>query len=244
MQRHRSVRGTGSGNLIYLGLTVFVVGVVLLGNVNACGSQEFCKVTVFGMLFGLSAIMILLFGVFTGGGMSTIGGAGPLGRFMFQSVTYGKLLWIPIGVVAVVAVSYSVTFWDFEYAPFVGIFFSGIIMFMAFLQTNSLLIPIVIHGVYNSIVVFLREGGTGVFDGFTPSVGTAGLDLAQQTKFWFEVALQNTLVAPSEELFKLFTIALFIAILRGSYQNGGMRMYFAGGIAVFIWTILHLIQGS
>lgn len=240
----QTVKGTGTGNIIYLGLTVFVVGVVLLGNVNNCGSTEFCKVTVFGMLFGLSAIMLLLFGVFTGGGAGTLGGAGSLGKFMFQPVTPAKLLWIPIGIVAVVSISYSVTFWDFEFAPFVGIFFSGLIMFIAFLQTNSLLIPIIIHGAYNSIVTFLREGSGSIFDGFTPSVGSGGIDIAQQTSFWFEITLQNTLVAPSEELFKLFAIALFIFILKGNYANPGARVWLSGGIAVFIWTILHLIQGS
>lgn len=236
----RTVKGTGIGNIIYLGLTVFVVGVVLLGNVNACGSQEFCKVTVFALLFGLSGIMLLLFAVFTQGGSGQIGGAGELGRFFFQPVTYAKLGWIPIGVIAVTAISYSVTFWDFEYAPFVGIFFSGLIMMIAFLQTNSILIPIVIHGVYNSIVTFLRDGGQ-LFTNFTPSLGDG---FAQQTQFWFEVALQNTLVAPSEELFKMFGLAMFIYILQGNYKTPGVRVYISAGMIVFIWTILHLIQGS
>jgi len=239
----QTVKGTGTGNIIYLGITVFVVGVVLLGNVSNCGSTEFCKVTVFALLFGLSAIMLLLFGVFTGGGIHTLGGAGSLGKFMFQPVTYHKLLWIPLGVVAVVAISFLVTFWDFEYAPFVGIFFSGLIMGIAFLQTNSLLIPIIIHGIYNSIVTILREGATTIFNGFTPIVGSGGVDIAQQTKFWFEIALQNTLVAPSEELFKLFTIALFIFVLKGNYSNPGARVWLSVVLAVLIWTILHLIQG-
>lgn len=240
----QTVRGTGQGNIIYLGLTVFVVGIVLLGNVNSCGSVEFCKVTVFGMLFGLSAIVLLMFAVFSKGGVHTIGGAGPLGKFMFAPLTMGKMLWIPIGIVAVVGVSYSVTFWDFQYAPFVGIFFSGIIMFIAFLQTNSLLTPIIIHGIYNSIVVYLNQGGAGVFDGFTPTVGAGGIELSEATKFLFEIALQNTLVAPSEEMFKLFGIAIFVAILGGNYAKPGIRVYFAGFIAVLIWTVLHLIQGS
>lgn len=239
----QTVRGTGTGNIIYLGITVFVVGVVLLGNVASCGSTEFCKVTVFALLFGLSAIMLLLFGVFTGGGVQTLGGAGSLGKFMFQPVTAHKLLWVPLGLVAVVAISFLVTFWNFEYAPFVGIFFSGLIMGVAFLQTNSLLIPILIHGGYNSIVTFLREGATSLFNGFTPVVGAGGIDLAQQTKFWFEIALQNTLVAPSEELFKLFTIALFVFILRGNYKTPGWRVWLSVILAVLIWTILHLIQG-
>lgn len=240
----RQIRGTGQGNIIYLGLTVFVVGIVLLGNVNACGSVEFCKVTVFGMLFGLSAIVLLMFAVFSKGGPATLGGAGSLGKFMFQPLTTGKLLWIPIGVIAVVGVSYAVTFWDFQFAPFVGIFFAGLIMFIAFLQTNSLLTPIIIHGIYNSIVTYLNQGGQTVFDGITPSVGVGGIDIAEQTKFWFEIALQNTLVAPSEEMFKLFGIAVFVAIMKGNYANPGIRVWFAGIIAVFIWTVLHLIQGS
>ena len=241
---HTVIRGTGPGNIIYLGLTVFVVGAVLLGNVNACGSIEFCKVTVFAILFGLSAIILLAFAVFTRGGYNTVGGAGPIGRFMFQPITTGKMLWVPIGVIAVVATSYAVTFWDYSYASFVGIFFSGIIMFIAFLQTNSIIVPIVIHGLYNSIVTVLREGVGNLFDGFTPNVGLGGISLTESTKFWFEIALQNTLVAPSEELFKLFGVAVFVAILKGSYTNPGIRVWTAGVIAVLIWTVLHLIQSG
>lgn len=240
----RTIRGTGQGNIIYLGLTVFVVGVVLLGNVNSCGSVEFCKVTVFALLFGLSAIILLMFAVFSRGGINTIGGAGPLGKFMFQPLKTSGLIWIIIGVIAVVGVSYVVTFWDYEYAPFVGIFFSGMIMFIAFLQTNSLLTPIIIHGIYNSIVTYLNQGGQGVFDGFTPDVGLSGINLAGSTKFFFEIALQNTLVAPSEELFKLFGLAIFVALLRGNYARPGLRVFFAGMLITFIWTILHLIQNS
>ncbi len=182
--------------------------------------------------------------VFSKGGPATIGGAGPLGRFMFQPLTTGKLIWIPIGVIAVVGVSYAVTFWDFQFAPFVGIFFSGIIMFIAFLQTNSLLTPIIIHGIYNSIVTYLAQGSNAIFNGFTPDVGFSGVNLSETTRFLFEIALQNTLVAPSEEMFKLFGLAIFIAILKGNYARPGLRVFMAVIIITLIWTVLHLIQGS
>lgn len=230
---------TSLTNWIYLGLIVFVVAAVLLNNVNLCGSVEFCTITVFVILFMITGFALLLYAFISSDGRSSVGGTGNLGQFMFQGIDFTKILWVPIGVISVLAVSFGVTLWDFQYAPFVGIFFSGLIIFTAFLQTHSVLVPILIHGIYNSLVVAMREGGIEAFTSVAPEVGVS---LGKSTDFFFEIMLQNALVAPSEEFFRIFTLVWIVVIFRGNLKNNDGIVWLGVFISTFTWTILHLIQ--
>ena len=126
-------------------------------------------------------------------------------------------------------------------------------MMVAFLQTNSLLVPIIIHGVYNSFVVFLRQTGFELVGGVNQfSVGTGspiflgvnevgvgfgrGFDLAS------EVVWQFTLVATAEEFLKLGVLVLVVLLIHGAFRNRGLAIIAGGIVSLVFWTNLHLIQ--
>ena len=78
-----------------------------------------------------------------------------LHTFWMNDINARQLIWIPIGIAGVfasVGVSIAVDF------PLLGIFLSGGVMMFIFLKTNAILIPIIVHGIYNSFVISLKQG--------------------------------------------------------------------------------------
>ena len=105
--------------------------------------------------------------------------------------------------------------------------------------TKSILIPILTHGIYNSIVVLLREGG-GLAT-FPISVPEVGLSLQGFSDLGAEIIFQNVLVASSEELFKTFIIAFFVVATTGSFKSSTHWVWLGMIVAVMLWTLYHSI---
>lgn len=168
-------------------------------------------------------------------------------NFWLQDLTFHKLLYVPLGFVLVLVSAYLALLIN---QPIIGIFISGMIMLTIFFRTHSILIPVFIHGMYNSFVVLVQSGMIG--NSFIPqSITTSalgvpiiGVTISGLSALASEIIFQNVLVATSEELFKMMVIAFVVVNLRGGFNAGKGSKWFAGIIAVISWAVLHIITMS
>ena len=166
--------------------------------------------------------------------------------FFMQDITFKKLLLVIPGLIIIIGVSYIATLFNngnpdivANPAPFLGIFFSGLVMGIQLILTHSILVPILTHGIYNSIVVLLREsGGLATFPISVPEIG---LTLQGFSDLGAEIIFQNVLVASSEELFKTFIIAFFVVATTGTFSSKGHMVWLGMVVSVILWTLYHSI---
>ena len=141
--------------------------------------------------------------------------------------------------------------WIISYAsdalgqPLIGIFGSGIIMMIAFFATKSAMIPILIHGSWNAYVVLERFGVFGSVVGqqlasspiYVPNIG---IDIFNQV-ILSELFTHLILVAPAEELFKIFMYMFFLLVIKLKFKTDDiLAIIISGTISVSIWAIYHL----
>ena len=227
---------------LWISLSIVTVLFFLLSNVTK--EIEFRSTLIFMTVFLASFLLLLVLGFFSSRVKSGVAGKNGVTFFFMQDITKEKLVYVPIGLVGVLGASFLAVSLDFQYSALLGIFLSGIIMLYAFFRTSSILIPILIHGIYNSIVVIARSGLTqSSFLAEAPiSVPEVAISISGLSQLASEIIFQNVLVATSEEMFKILIIAFIIVSVKGSFNDSGITKYVAGVFAVSVWAIFHLIQ--
>lgn len=164
-------------------------------------------------------------------------------HFWLQDVSTDKLWWIGIGLIGVFASSYLTASLN---VPIIGIFASGIFMMIAFLRTKSILIPIMIHGIYNAVVILLQSGlVAGSFfaqSAIQTSVPIIGISNNGLPPLASEMIFQFLLVATAEELLKVLVISFFVVNVKGGFNPTRTTTWIAALVSVGFWTILHAIQ--
>lgn len=233
----------GYSTWLFFGLSVIIVFVYLLANVNKCESVEFCATTIFFIIFiGSIVMMIVLFFLSPSPHVDNLKS---IKFFFMQDFTLKKLIWIPAGLGGVFLASYVGVATQ---QPLISIFLSGMIMLFAFFHTRAIGIPIIIHGLYNGMVVYLRSGVSNdlisqIFANNPISVPNIGLTLGQYSGLTSEIIFQIFLVAVAEEMFKVFITTFGIVAMRGKFDaKGGVITWLSGSMSVGVWTIYHSIS--
>lgn len=238
----------GYANYLFFSITVIAVLVFLLDSSKSCGSAiDFCTISIFLLVFVVSMVMLLLLSWIVGvpykhgSHNGKQGGAfkkDNLVLFFLEDPNLKQMAIIPLGLGAVFLVSFVAVLIN---QPIVGIFGSGIIMTAIFFYSNSAMPVIVIHGLYNGLVILLRSQKLGVLAS-SPiripdvSIGFFDQDIINQ------VLTQILLVAPAEELFRIFMITVFLIFIKLKFNYSGFwPKVFAGGVSVTIWASYHLI---
>ena len=231
---------------LWLTITVVVIAHSLLSQLN--NDFDFKSTLIFATTFIITLLMLLIFIVLNMVNRNfsrrvRMTAENSVALFFMQDLTLRKLAWIPIGIIGVFAISFASSSAD---AAIFGIFGSGLIMLVAFLKTHSVLVPIIIHGVYNSLVVVFRSGllqGNVALQNTPFNVPEIGLSFQGLTALGSEIMAQFMLVATAEELLKVLIIGfVVVAIRRGDFNSSGVVVWIAGFIAVGMWTILHIVQ--
>lgn len=238
-------KSTGITNWIFFGLAIITVMVFLLGNVSSCESVQFCATTIFFIVFIGSLTMLTLLWLISPQIKQRLENNN-VKLFFMQDITFKKLLLIIPGLLLVLTFSYLATSFNNNSsdilenpAPFVGIFLSGLVMGVQLILTHSILVPILTHGIYNSMVVMLREStGLATFPIVVPEIG---MSIKGFSDLGSEIIFQNVLVASSEELFKTFIIAFFVVAVAGSFNSKGKLVWAGMIISVLLWTLYHSI---
>ena len=232
-----------------------ILGFFALNNIQ--NDIEFKTLQTFFFLYLGSGVGILFAQANLGGTKDT---NKDLNTFWTNDIDINGLMWIAIGIFTVIASVFLLLFaiagqdeQTIRTGQFAGIFVGGIIMMIAFLRTNALLVPIIIHGTYNSLVVYLEQtqfaivGGTGKFavasgDRILLGVNQIGIGFQGVSNVFSEFIWQYTLVATAEEFLKLAILVFVIVLINGYFKSKGISVVIAGGIAILFWASLHLVN--
>jgi len=176
-----------------------------------------------------------------------LGGEKDARFFFFTDVSATKfIIWVPVGVllsfgVALLSQNLGLSSID---ASLVSIAGSGTVMMIVFFITKTIMIPIIIHGFFNTIVIALRDGivvsdflGLELFP-----IPNVGISTAQFNQFATDVLIQFTLVAPAEEMLKMLIIMFVILGVPNARFKTGITKYIGAFFALLIWSSFHLIQ--
>lgn len=241
-------QGVGYMNYLFFALLVIAAVVFLLDSSRSCGTAiDFCTISIFLLVFTISMLMLLVLSFVVGWPAryehGARGGAfkyGSVKMFFLEDINLKQIILIPSGLFAVFVVSYLAIL---AHNPVAGIFASGAIMMGIFLYSNSALPVILIHGSYNALVVALRSQQLAFLPNFSQSpinVPDISFQLFPQ-QIINQMLTQILLVAPAEEVFKIFMVTVFIIIIKMRFNFGGMfANAIAGTISVFIWAAYHL----
>ena len=232
-----------------------ILGFFALSNIR--NEIEFRTLQTFFFLY-LGSGMGILFAQANLGGLGQR--AKDLNIFWTNDIDINGLVWITVGIFTVVAsifiVLFSVAGGDAETirnGQFVGIVVGGIIMMVAFLKTHALLVPIIIHGTYNSLVVYLQQtrfelvGGIEQFSSVGEErillgVNEIGIGFQGVSNIFSEFIWQFTLVATAEEFLKLAILVFVVILINGFFKATGLSVLIGAGVAILFWSSLHLIS--
>ena len=236
-------RGVGYSNYLFFSILLIASVVFLLDSSKSCGTAiDFCTISIFLIVFTISMVMLLLLSLITYEHGSR-GGAfkyGNVKMFFLEDINLKQIILIPTGLFAVFIVSYAAILAN---NPVIGIFLSGTIMMGIFFYSNSALPVIIIHGGYNGLVVLLRSQNLSFLPNFSQSPITIP-DISFQLfpqQIINQVLTQFFLVAPAEEVFKIFMVTVFLIIVKLKFNFSGIiPKLIAGSISVFIWATYHL----
>ena len=239
-QNNKVVVTGGVQTAVYFMLSVIVVLFFALSALN--DETEFRSTIIFMVVF--LASYLLLLGLSTSPSIGKYFKGRNVALFFQHDITVGHLKWIPIGLIMSFGFSLLVSNigLDDTTSALVSIGGSGMIMMFIFFRTGAILIPIIIHGLYNTLVIVLSSNLVN-FKMLSPiPIPEIGVSLGSLNTLASESIFQFFLVAPSEEMFKMLVIAFILAITKNTFDNKGFTVYVAGFFAVAIWTVYHLIQ--
>jgi len=247
--------GTRVSTLIWVLALPMILGFFALSNIE--NQVQFRSLEIFFILYLASGFGILL-------AMSNVfnvhDSAKQLGVFWTNDIDGNGLKWIIIGIIGVFSVvGITLTIGaglpkeTFLYVQVSSIFLAGIVMMITFLQTNSLLVPIIVHGVYNSFVVFLRQTGFQIVGGVNQfavdsgkevflGVNEINVGIGATADLTSEFIWQFTLVATAEEFLKLGILVLGVLLIHGAFKNRGLALIGSSLVSVIFCTNLHLVQ--
>jgi hypothetical protein len=232
-----------------------ILGFFALSNIQ--NETEFRTLQTFFFLY-LGSGMGILFA------QANLGGTGDrakdLNIFWTNDIDINGLVWITVGIFTVVASIFLLLFSlagadadTIRSGQFVGIFIGGIIMMIAFLKTHALLVPIIIHGTYNSLVVYLEQtqfalvGGIEQFSSVGEErillgVNEIGIGFQGVSNIFSEFIWQFTLVATAEEFLKLAILVFVVILINGFFKSTGLSVTVGAVVAILFWSSLHLVS--
>ena len=240
-QNNKVVISGGVQTAIYLMLSVIVVLFFALGSLN--DGTEFRATIIFMTV--LMASYLLLLGLSVSPSIGKFFKGRNVQLFFQHDITTGHLFWIPIGFVMAFGFSLMVNnlgLPETEQA-LIAIGGSGAIMMFIFFRTGSILIPIMIHGLFNTIVIILSSNLVNfeILSNTPIAIPEIGVSLGNLNSLASESIFQFFLVAPSEEMFKMLVIAFILAVTKNQFDSKSPMVYVAGAFAVTIWVGYHLI---
>lgn len=229
------IDGYGQTTILWFGISVIVFAFFLIANL-----QDFLQFnTAVAFLFIWTVSLTFLGMVQRNPSLSNH--VKSVDAFWQTDPNIKTIKWVGIslaGMFAIVALSVTLN------SPLLGIGLSGVILMVAFVKTNSILVPVFAHGIYNSFVVTAKATGLEllVFLDQSP-IGVPFIDIGigGLSTIYSEVIWQFMLVATAEELMKVAILVFVVILLKNRFEKGN-QIWIGGIIAVIIWTMMHTVQ--
>jgi len=166
--------------------------------------------------------------------------------FFMQDLPIRKfIIYVPMGIGASLLmsiVSQNLGL-DATNSSLVSIAGAGTVMMIAFFLTKSIVVPILIHGAFNTLVIALRDGiltSVGATNALFP-VPDVGITVGGFNQFATDALIQFTLVAPAEEMMKMLVIFFVVLGIPNAKFSDGIAKYVGAFFALLIWTMFHAI---
>jgi len=242
-EQKNTIGGYGQTTILWFGISIIIFAFFLLANLQ--NILQFNTAVAFLMIWTASLIYLGM----VNRNPNLKGHVKSVDAFWQVDINKQGLKWIGIGLGGVfLAVAVSV----FINSALIGIILSGFVLMFAFIKTNSILVPVIIHGVYNSVVVAIKQGAlqfSGFFGDFTQSlldsspirVPEVGVGIQGLSKLYSEIIWQFILVATAEELMKIAVLIFVVIAIKSRFERGN-PVYIGAIISVIIWGLLHSIQ--
>lgn len=170
-------------------------------------------------------------------------------RFFFFTDTplISFVIWVPIGIFGAFAIALASQNLglDRTNASLISIAGSGVVMMVIFFITKSVLIPMVIHGFFNTLVIALRQGilfSVTTTQDLVP-IPNVGITTPQINQFITDTIIQFSLVSTGEEMLKILIIAFIVLGIPNAKFKTGIAKYIGAFFALLIWASFHTITG-
>lgn len=227
---------------IYFLLMVLVIAFFALDNLNK--ETDFRATILFLTLF--MAVYLILVALATQDRFSKrLQGKNAL-LFFQHDITLGTLIWIPIGVglsfgFALLMNNIGLNQLD---SALYSIYGSGFIMMAIFLKTRAYLIPVLIHGAFNTLIIISTSPAVNfsLLSHTAIPIPEIGLRIGTLNALASESIFQFFLVAPSEEMLKMGGIAFVLLLGKGKFDPKSWQFWVGAIFAVLYWGQLHLLQ--
>lgn len=177
-----------------------------------------------------------------------LGGDKQARLFFMQDVSVIKFfIYVPIGLVGAftMALLSQNLGLDAQNASLFSIAGSGLVMMIIFFVTKTILIPILIHGAFNTLVIAIRDGVIQSFAGTQNElfpIPDVGITSSTFNQFTVDLMTQFTLVSPAEEMMKMLIIAFVVLGIPNARFKDGISKYIGAFFALLVWTMFHTIQ--
>ena len=223
-------------------LSVIVVLFLLLSNIN--NDIEFKSIIIFIITFIGSYIFLFSLPSFSERG-KYLKGEKDIKLFFMQDLTVGGLIFAGLGTLGILGISFASTYIssDLVFNALIGIGGSGLLKLWIFFKTKSIIVVTLMHGAYNSIIFGLRtDFGTQTLGISGISVPEIGINIGAFDRLVSEILNQFFLVALAEEMFIVLVMSFVLIGLKGTFDSSSGYRYVAGGLAVSLWSVYHLIN--
>lgn len=159
-----------------------------------------------------------------------------------HDVTLGSLFWVPVGIGVAFGLAMLIGNLGLSQddSALYSIYASGFVMMAIFVRTKAILIPIIIHGAFNSLVIFISSPAVA-FNTAIP-VPEIGLQLGTLSRLATESISQFFVVAPAEEMLKMGGITMWLLIGEGKFNPKSWKFYAGATVTVVWWGSLHLLN--
>lgn len=146
------------------------------------------------------------------------------------------LKWIGIGYASLLAVVLAITygFGGGSVAILIALVGGGIILFLTLVKGETVLVPLITHGIYNTTALALAGASVIPASFFAFYVPNFNFDGARPADFITQIVLQTGFVAFGEELLKI-SLSLGMFVFTRS-RNLGIAA------SIGLWTLLHSVQ--
>lgn len=251
MQKFASNNPTHVTTLLWIIGFPMILGFYSLSNTD--NSAQFQNLTIFFELYIASLVAIMFIHV---DAFDLKTNARKLRAFWTDDIDRKRIGWIGVGIVGVfsvvgitLAAGQNIAPNEIPVIQILGIGLAGIVMMYCFLKTNSIMVPIIIHGTYNSFIVFLQQVPLSLspsqLNSIPISVPTIGINFFQSSatfgRLYSEFIWQYTLVATAEEFLKLAVLYFMIGAIAGRWLPKGVTLIIAAAVSIAVWVSFHSI---
>lgn len=224
-----------------------VIAILFFGLSNLNTDQDFKALTIFSLTFLASFFMLMMISTTPIG--NRLNGKNVRLWFFHPVTARDLLIYVPLGIGIAFLFSFIANNagFDAQIGRIFAISGAGIGFLFILVKTRSILLPVLGHGFFNTIVILLKSNiATGEVLSSNPfPVPIIGVTLGGLNQLASESLFQILLVGNAEEWFKVLVMSFVLLSYKGKFDAKGIVIVILAGLfAVAMWAVFHIIVQS